>query len=176
MKRITDCLAVILLSCEVNGIHHIYIIHLSRFPTTDDSVDQLIPPTLRKILASPDILQVGVAVKGDGDKIEQWLGIKVKGLRCTLQMQRVVNGEPDSLKHYKGMQGLTKSHFCLAVKDKDSHGQTSNWNTTSDLLPRQYEYACNDALLPLLLDEALFQNLLDNTHIPSQEISLECSS
>lgn len=175
MKRITDCLSVILLSCEVNGVHHIYIIHLSRFPAIGDGVDQLIPPTLRKILVSPDVLKVGVAVKGDGDKIEQWLGIKVNGLRCTLQMQRVVNGEPQSLKHYRGMQGLTKAHLVLAVKDKNRFGQTSAWNILGDLLTRQHHYACNDALLPLLLDAALFQKLLDHAHIPSQDVPSETS-
>lgn len=176
MKRITDCLSVILLSCEVNGVHHIYIIHLSRFPTVSDDVDQLIPLKLRRILESSGILKVGVGVKGDGDRIEQWLGIKVNGLRCTLQMQRVANGEPQSLKHYRGMQGLTKTHLALAVKDKDSFGQTSVWNILGDLLPRQYQYACNDAIIPLLLDAALFQQLLDHAYVPRQDVPTETSS
>ncbi|KAE9973357.1 hypothetical protein BLS_006605 [Venturia inaequalis] len=66
--------------------------------------------------------------------------------------------------------------LALAVKDKDCFGQTSVWNILGDLLPRQYQYACNDALIPLLLDAALFQQLLDHAYVPHQDVPTETSS
>jgi hypothetical protein len=56
----------------------IALFHISRF--SGSTVEKLMPPTLKTILESPDILKVGVAVKGDFSRLQKYLDIQAQGV------------------------------------------------------------------------------------------------
>lgn len=191
MDLLKDCLSVILLSTDED----ILIIHLARFKTEGFDLAQLVPDTLTMILESEDILKVGAEVKGDADLIEQWLSIKVKGLRCAYRMQRVVEGIPvGSDARFGGLAGtysfgnlvgdvnvltrctgMTKKLLGKAVKDKDENGQRSPWHLRQPLTERQFQYAANDAIIPLAMDDVLCDLLVGAGFDVVSSVPLETS-
>lgn len=171
MGLLKDCLSVILLSTDED----IFVIHLARFNTEGFNLAQLVPNILAMILNSEDIVKVGAEVKGDADLIEQWLGIKVRGLRCAYRIQRILDGSPSgSETRFGGLAGtyssgkpiretkvlinctgMTKKLLGKAVKEKDENGQRSPWHLRQPLTERQFQYAANDAIIPLKMDDVL---------------------
>ncbi|KAE9966299.1 hypothetical protein EG328_009018 [Venturia inaequalis] len=152
MDLLKDCLSVILLSTDED----IFVIHLARFNTEGFNLAQLVPNILATILNSEGIVKVGAEVKGDADLIEQWLDIKVRGLRCAYRIQRILDGFPSgSEARFGGLAGMTKKLLGKAVKDKDENGQRSPWHLRQPLTERQSQYAANDAIIPLRMDDVL---------------------
>jgi ribonuclease D len=66
--------SLIQLACE----DRIALFHVSLF--TGTTAQQLMPPTLKTILESPDIYKVGVAIKSDFKRLEKHLGVKPQGV------------------------------------------------------------------------------------------------
>ncbi|KAG9196355.1 hypothetical protein G6011_01476 [Alternaria panax] len=66
--------SLIQLACE----DRIALFHVSLF--SGNKVEQLMPPSLKAVLESPDIYKVGVAVKGDFTRLEKYLNIQPQGV------------------------------------------------------------------------------------------------
>jgi len=57
----------------------IALFHIARFGK-DGSIDDLVPSSLKKIMETPDITKVGVAVKADCTRLRKFMGIESRGL------------------------------------------------------------------------------------------------
>ena len=57
----------------------IALFHIARFGK-DSSMEDLVPPTLKKIMETPEITKVGVAVKADCTRLRKFMGIDSRGL------------------------------------------------------------------------------------------------
>lgn len=66
--------SLIQLACD----DRIALFHIAQF--TGTTAEELMPPTLKAILESPDILKVGVAVKGDFTRLQKFLNIQAQGV------------------------------------------------------------------------------------------------
>jgi hypothetical protein len=66
--------SLIQLACE----NRIALFHVALFAGTTPA--QLMPPSLKVILESPDIYKVGVNIKGDFTRLEKHLGIRARGV------------------------------------------------------------------------------------------------
>ncbi|EOA80798.1 uncharacterized protein SETTUDRAFT_166226 [Exserohilum turcica Et28A] len=66
--------SLIQLACE----DRIALFHVSLFSGT--KVNQLMPPSLKAVLESPDIIKVGVAIKGDFKRVERYLRVHPQGV------------------------------------------------------------------------------------------------
>jgi hypothetical protein len=66
--------SLIQLSCE----DRIALFHVSLF--SGHKVEQLMPPSLKAVLESPNIYKVGVAIKGDFKRLEKYLNIQARGV------------------------------------------------------------------------------------------------
>jgi hypothetical protein len=66
--------SLIQLACE----DRIALFHVALFQ--GNTARQLVPPTLRAILESPDIYKVGVAIKGDFSRVSKFLKIEAQGV------------------------------------------------------------------------------------------------
>ncbi len=55
------------------------LFHIARYGK-ETCTDDLVPPNLKKIMESPDITKVGVAVKADCTRLRKFMGIRSKGL------------------------------------------------------------------------------------------------
>lgn len=57
----------------------IALFHIARFGK-DSSLDDLVPPNLKKVMETPDITKVGVAVKADCTRLRKFMGIESRGI------------------------------------------------------------------------------------------------
>jgi hypothetical protein len=153
----------------------VVVIHLARFKTQGDDIEQLIPLRLREILESSDILKVGIEALQDGDLCQQWLGIKVNGLREIYELQVAVNEAQGgkTTGRFGGLQGLTNVHLGKFVDYKDIRARTSAWHLDQDFTTIQLEYAANDALLHALLYNILFRKMQELALVTEIEIEDE---
>lgn len=76
MEGIRKNVALIQLASE----ERIALFHLARFYKQNNTIGDLLAPNLQKVLESPDITKVGVAVKGDCTRLRRFLGIDSRGL------------------------------------------------------------------------------------------------
>jgi hypothetical protein len=74
--------SLIQIACE----DRIALFHVALF--AGNTPAQLVPPSLRTILESPDIYKVGVNIKGDFTRLEKHLGIQAQGI---LELSRIHN-------------------------------------------------------------------------------------
>ncbi|KAF2033795.1 hypothetical protein EK21DRAFT_57854 [Setomelanomma holmii] len=74
VKNIKQNASLIQLACE----DRIALFHVALFE--GNTPEQLMPPSLKTILESPDILKVGVAVKGDFSRLQKYLNIEAHGV------------------------------------------------------------------------------------------------
>ncbi len=57
----------------------IALFHIARFGK-DGNIDDLVPPNLKKVMETPDITKVGVAVKADCTRLRKFMGIESRGI------------------------------------------------------------------------------------------------
>lgn len=57
----------------------IALFHIARFGK-DGNLDDLVPPSLKRIMETPEITKVGVAVKADCTRLRKFMGIEARGL------------------------------------------------------------------------------------------------
>lgn len=142
--------SLIQLACE----DRIALFHISQF--TGTTAEELMPPTLKKILETPDILKVGVAVKGDFTRLERYLNIQPQGVFELSRLHNLVEGNITNanqvsnklvglaaqvLQHlqlplYKGEQLADDPADTASVRESD-------WSKPLDL--QQIQYAAADA-------------------------------
>jgi hypothetical protein len=142
--------SLIQLACE----DRIALLHIALFPGT--KVEQLMPPSLKAVLESPDIYKVGVAVKGDFTRLEKYLGIQAQGVFELSRLHNLVEWyEVDPSKVSKKLVGLAAQvlqHLQLPLykgepledaPETASSVRESDWSLPLDF--HQIHYAAADA-------------------------------
>lgn len=110
-----------------------------------DSAAELMPPLLRKILESPDIVKAGVNIGNDASRLEKCLGVNMRGLFELSHIYKVITyGETAPHKVNRRPYRLADQvkealHLPLAKGEV----RVSAWSKR--LNPQQVEYAANDA-------------------------------
>ncbi|KAF2876116.1 hypothetical protein BDV95DRAFT_217114 [Massariosphaeria phaeospora] len=161
--------SLIQLACE----NRIALFHIAQF--RGSTVAQLMPPTLKAILESPDILKVGVAIKGDFTRLENHLKVKGQGKYELSRLHTMVEyhfGNVESFNHkLVGLAPQVHQHLQLPLykgeelEDDDAVGNTeadqknrvnvrsSDWSLPLDTA--QIHYAAADAYAGLRLWDVL---------------------
>lgn len=75
----------------------IALFHIARYPK-GDTIEDLVAPTLKKIMESPDITKVGVAVKGDCTRLRNFMEIKAQGLFELSHLYKLIKYSPEDSK------------------------------------------------------------------------------
>ncbi|CAO2648907.1 Nn.00g098560.m01.CDS01 [Neocucurbitaria sp. VM-36] len=132
----------------------IALFHIALF--SGSNAEQLMPPSLKAVLESPEIFKVGVAVKGDFTRLEKYLGVHAQGVFELSRLHnlvewyqtdpskvsnRLVSLAVQVLQHlqlplYKGEQLDDDPDITSSVRESD-------WSQPLDL--QQIHYAAADA-------------------------------
>jgi hypothetical protein len=149
-RSIKQNASLIQLACE----NRIALFHISLFSGT--KAEQLMPPSLRLVLESPDITKVGVAVKGDFTRLQKYLGIQAQGVFELSRLHNLVEwyaADPSKVSNklvglatqvhqhlqlplYKGEQLVDEPETTSSVRESD-------WSLPLDV--QQVHYAAADA-------------------------------
>ncbi|KAI1438772.1 ribonuclease H-like protein [Xylaria sp. CBS 124048] len=127
----------------------IALFHVALFPQDDDLVSQ----TFRTLMQDPDIMKVGVNIKGDATRLRKFVNIESRGLVELSHLYRLVtycrSGE-----HHKINRKLVP--LAIQVQDylhlplfKGQDVRSSNWS--SPLNMNQVKYSASDAYAGLQL-------------------------
>ncbi|KAJ4352699.1 hypothetical protein N0V95_004024 [Ascochyta clinopodiicola] len=152
--------SLIQLACE----DRIALFHVALFKGT--SAAQLLPPTLKAILESPDIYKVGVAVKGDFSRIIKFLEIEPQGVFELSRLHNLVQfstTEPSRVTNkLVGLAAQVQQHLQLPlykggrlIDDPEdlSNVRSSDWSLPLNI--QQIHYAAADAYAGFRLYDAL---------------------
>jgi hypothetical protein len=143
--------SLIQLACE----DRIALFHISLF--TETTPEELMPPTLKIILESPDIYKVGVAVKGDFTRLQKYLNIEPQGVFELSRLHNTVEWHATDPKKalsnkLTGLAAQVLQHLQLPLYKgaqlQDDPADTANvresdWSKPLDL--QQIHYAAADA-------------------------------
>ncbi|XTI92624.1 ribonuclease H-like protein, partial [Cenococcum geophilum] len=131
----------------------IALFHIALFK--GNTVDELLPPTLKKIMESPDITKAGVAVRGDCTRLQKHLGIESKGMFELSHLYRLVKfsaTEPKKVnKVLVSLARQVEEHLQLPL----SKGPVRESDWSKALLYEQMLYAASDAYAGFRLYDAL---------------------
>ncbi len=122
---------------------------------------------LKELCENPNILKIGHNLKFDIRWIEEHLGIKTRGIRCTQMLSQLYWAGLKSYKH--NLKYLAKR---VLDKDIDKTEQISDWGW--ELSNRQINYAALDARLPIDIFLKLGKMLKDE-NLDTQAI-IECDA
>ena len=108
----------------------IALFHVARF-SNHDRLEDLVSPTLKRVMESPSITKVGVAVKGDCSRLRQYLGIESQGLLELSHLYKLVQFSTSDVKKInKMLVSLAKQvedHLMLPM-NKDNNVRASDWS------------------------------------------------
>ena len=111
----------------------IALFHIARFPGAN-SPENFVAPTFRRIMESPNISKVGVAIKGDSTRLRNYLGIHSLGLFELSHLYKVLRhcyGQPVRMNRICVSLALqVKEHLHLPLLKGDV--QTSDWSRELD--------------------------------------------
>ncbi|KAF2454979.1 ribonuclease H-like domain-containing protein [Lineolata rhizophorae] len=159
--------SIIQIACDDS----ILLYHLGRNPKT--AARDLVPPTLKKILESPDVLKCGVSVVTDAVRLKKFLGIDAKGVFELSHLHKLVkhgNATPELVnKKLVALARLTQEHLQLPLAK--GAVRTSDWSR--ELSPEQREYAATDAYAGLMLFRKLEEKRLRMKPTPPRPKSAE---
>lgn len=152
--------SLIQLACE----DRIALFHISLFEGA--TAEELMPPSLKVVLESPEIYKVGVAIKGDFKRLTKYLGIQAQGVFELSRLHNLVQWhEVDPKRVNNKLVSLTAQvhqHLQLPLYkgeplDDDpattSSVRESDWSLPLDL--SQIHYAAADAYAGFRLYDAL---------------------
>ncbi|KAF2259827.1 ribonuclease H-like protein, partial [Lojkania enalia] len=149
-RSIKDNVSLIQLACE----DRIALFHISQFK--GNSIEQLLPPTLKTILESPNILKVGVNIKGDFGRLQTYLGVHARGKYELSRLYNLVKfSATDPSKVNNKMVSLARQveeHLQLPLL-KDSDVREGDWRL--GLNKKQMRYAATDAYAGLRIFDVL---------------------
>ena len=146
---IKNCVSLIQIACE----SRVVLFQIASF--YGETAKQLMPPSLRTILESPNIAKTGVNVAGDYTRLRKCFGIQGQGLFELSHLFKVVKyGESDPTKVdrilYKMASQVQETLFLPLDKGTV---RTSSWSLR--LNQEQVQYAASDAYAGLRLYDAL---------------------
>ncbi|KAF2003463.1 ribonuclease H-like protein, partial [Amniculicola lignicola CBS 123094] len=131
--------SLIQIACE----NRIALFHISLYK--GKTADELLPPTLKTILESPDIAKVGVAIRGDFTRCWTYLGIKACHQIELSRLHNLVEYRDMAPKMVNnklvGMAKQVQTHLQLPLAKGDV--RKSDWS--KPLTTEQVEYAASDA-------------------------------
>ena len=131
------------------------LFHVALFREGEDAT-RLIPSTLKKILESPEITKVGIAIKADATRLRNFLGLDPQGLFELSHLHKLVKySVDDPRKVNKKLVSLAEQaeeHFHMPIWKGDDV-RSSDW--TKPLQMQQLQYAASDAYAVLHLHDIL---------------------
>lgn len=140
------CVSLLQLAVE----DKVALFHLANF-RGGDSVDEMVPPSLRAILEDPNVIKVGVNIGGDATRLRNSFGIEMQGnIELSHLYKLVTFGQSEPDKVNKGLHSLANQveevlHLPLAK----GAVRTSSWSKRLNV--QQIEYAASDAYAGLRL-------------------------
>ena len=138
--------ALIQIACE----ERIALFHVARYPGPE-TIENLVAPTFKHIMESPNITKVGVAIKGDCTRLKNFLGIHCRGLFELSYLHKLVqyrSGNIDKVdRRNVRLADQVQEHLKLPLLKGDV--QTSDWGR--DLDYQQTQYAASDSYAGLQL-------------------------
>lgn len=119
----------------------IALFHIAKFNPARNLQD-LVPPTLNRILESHEITKVGVAIKADSNRLRRYLGIEARTIFELSHLYKLVKyglTEPKLVnKRSVSLSQQIEDHFGLPL-NKDDDVRCGNWTGTLDYRQVQCE-------------------------------------
>ncbi|KAI9779185.1 MAG: hypothetical protein M1835_004755 [Candelina submexicana] len=138
--------SLIQLACE----DRIALFHVARYQNCE-SVDDFVAPTLKRIMESPDITKVGVAVKGDCTRLKKFLEIDSQGTFELSHLHTLLQFSSGDQRHInKKLVALARQveeHLQLPLYKGEV--RSSDWS--KELKMQQILYAASDSYAGLQL-------------------------
>ena len=114
---------------QIANEERVALIHIASFH--GETPKDLVSPTLKKILESPDITKVGVAIKADSTRLSKYLGIESRGLFELSHLYKLLKySQVDPTKINKRLVNLSlqvHDHLGLPLR-KDAHVRCGSWS------------------------------------------------
>jgi hypothetical protein len=142
--------SLIQLACE----DRIALFHIALYDGA--TAEELLPPTLRKIIESPDIVKAGVAIKGDFKRLRDYLGVEAKGVFELSRLHNLVehfNSDPKKSSSWRLYALAKQVHEHLQLPMYKGAVRESDWSKR--LSYSQIQYAATDAYASLRIYDAL---------------------
>ena len=117
------------------------------------------PPNLKRLLTDLDVTKVFHFAISDVAFIKTSLGINVEPFCCTKVMSKLI-------RTYTGDHGLKDLILEVHGKQISKDQQQSNWDT-SELSPKQLEYAANDVLYLIEIYKTLIEMMNNRAKLKS---------
>ncbi|SMR57522.1 unnamed protein product [Zymoseptoria tritici ST99CH_3D1] len=115
------------------------------------SVEQLMPPTLRKILEDPNVTKAGVNIGGDATRMRKWLDVDMKGVFELSHLFRIVKHEGGV--NFKPVSMAKQVQTILHLPIKKDDVRMSDWSRPLNV--EQTHYAAADAYAGFMLYHTL---------------------
>ncbi|KAF3032871.1 hypothetical protein E8E12_003717 [Didymella heteroderae] len=173
--------SLIQLACEDRiALFHIALFHGS-------TAAQLLPPTLKAILESPDIYKVGVAVKGDFSRVSKFLKVEPQGVYELSRLHNLVENyatnpskvnnklvalAPQVQKHLQ--LPLYKGGHLIDDPEDLNNVRSSDWSLP--LNSQQIHYAAADAYAGFRLFDVLEEKRKQLKPTPSRPLACDYDS
>ncbi|EDN09215.1 predicted protein [Histoplasma mississippiense (nom. inval.)] len=148
----------------------IAIFHLALFNPAN-SLQHLLSPTLKRILESPDIVKVGVAIRADCTRLYKYLGIRTDNICEVSRLHKVVKHHLNPKLIDKRLVNLAQQveeHLGLPL-DKDPEIRCGGWS--KKLNYRQVQYVATDPYAALQLFHVLEAKRLQLTPVPPRPVN-----
>ncbi|MCJ1262066.1 hypothetical protein MMC22_001935 [Lobaria immixta] len=132
----------------------IALFHIARY-SAGDAPEDLVAPSLQKIMESPNITKAGVAIKGDCTRLRRHMRIDSRGLLELSHLYKLVRFSTGDVKQ------INKKLVTLAQQVEEHlklplwKGEVRNSDWTKKLDNKQIEYAASDSYAGLQLFYAL---------------------
>lgn len=138
-----------------------------------DSAAELMPPTLRKILESSDVIKTGVNVAGDTRRMRQCLNVDMKGVMELSHLYRVVkfSATEPKLVSFKLVALADQVQEVLRLPLRKDDSRMSSWSRM--LNGQQTHYAAADAYAGFHLFHTLEKQRKEMTPIPPRPAFFE---
>ena len=140
----------------------IALFHLAKFEGFD-TMDDLLPPSLKQVLEDPGIVKTGVHIKADSTVLSSSTKVRMQSIFELSHLYNLLEGPyegTDDIKQYSkkavALATQVQKHLQMPIK-KDSV-RISNWNAT--LTEEQKDYAACDAYASLQLYYVMEQKRL----------------
>ncbi|KLJ06839.1 hypothetical protein EMPG_17674 [Blastomyces silverae] len=143
----------------------IAVFHLALFNPAN-SPQHLVSPTLKRLLESPDIVKVGVAIRADCTRLYKFLGLQTINLCEVSRLHKVVKHHLNPKLINKRLVNLAEQveeHLGLPL-DKDPEIRCGGWS--KKLNYRQVQYAATDPYAALQLFHVLEAKRLKLEPVP----------
>ena len=129
---------------QVASERRVALFHIARYPNAS-VMDDFVAPSFKKIMESPEITKVGVAIKGDCTRLRNHLGIDSHGLLELSHLHKLVKyacGDVTKInKMLVSLADQAQEHLGLPLWKGEV--RSSDWS--QDLHHQQTQYAASDS-------------------------------